>query len=160
MKIIFALIFVLVGGGLIALGIVRLKGAQESKSWPSTSGQITELSIKQGRKSGKKENSFNSKRTYQPVVNYRYQVGDEAFTGNRVTYEPLSRSSSRVRAERVISAFTEGQTVTVFYDPDAPEKSVLQTGRTFQAYIIPVFGGVFLLVGLMMLFKRGVPEAS
>ena len=92
------------------------------------------------------EHSDSDGSTYEPVVVYRYRVGDREYTASRVT--PLKQSRSGRWARRVTARYSVGSTYTAFYDPGNPAEAFLMRSRSVLpwAFIgIPVVA--ILLIG-------------
>ena len=94
------------------------------------------------------EHSDSDGSTYEPVVVYRYRVGDREFTASRVT--PLKESRSGGWARRVTTRYSVGGTYTAFYDPENPAEAFLMRSRSILpwAFIgIPLVGILFVAAG-------------
>jgi hypothetical protein len=82
---------------------------------------------------------------YRLAVRYRYQVGDQSYTSERVGG---GASGSSVGAlERQAAAWRPGSTVTAYVDPADPTQAVLRRGALWSLLVL-AFPGVFVLVGL------------
>ena len=88
------------------------------------------------------EHSDSDGSTYEPVVVYRYRVGDRSYTASRVT--PLKESRSGSWASRVAGRYAVGGTYTAYYDPENPADAYLLRSRS----VIPWAFVVFSVVGL------------
>jgi len=87
--------------------------------------------------------------TYEPVVEYRYIVGDRFYTANGVT--PLRESRSSVWAYDIIGRFTIGGAYTAWYDPQSPGEAYLLRTRSIVApafIAIPLVGLLLISAGL------------
>lgn len=112
-------------------GIISMAPARASVKWTETGGEII------------------TKRPVQPgaptasPIRYRYTVREKVYTGSRFSFrgEP---------SQMVLARFTPGQVVRVYYDPSAPDRSVLEPGVN-PAYYWPVgIGGLFFVLGLIL----------
>jgi len=84
--------------------------------------------------------------TYEPVIVYRYRVGDREYTASRVT--PLKESRSGGWARRVTAHYDVGGNYTAFYDPENPADAFLMRSRSVLpwAFIaIPLIGILVIL---------------
>ena len=88
------------------------------------------------------EHSDSDGSTYEPVVVYRYRVGDRSYTASRVT--PLKESRSGSWASRVAGRYQVGSTYTAYYDPENPADAYLLRSRS----VIPWAFVAFSVVGL------------
>lgn len=123
-----ALLFGMVFSGVGIWGIVR---SAPTKSWPSTEGAIDESRVEAVGRAGPDE----------VYLRYSYSVEGQAFTGKRISYMLLI---SDAHAHRLVSEYSSGMRVRVYYDPAHPARSVLQPGGMGTA-------AVFLLAGLGLL---------
>jgi hypothetical protein len=91
--------------------------------------------------------------TYEPIVTYRYTIGEREYTGRRVT--PLGESHSEEWARQLLSRFQVEQAYQGFYNPLDPSDSYLikRYDATPYCYILPMtlllvlFGSAALLTG-------------
>jgi len=103
--------------GLMAHGIFK---QLESRHYLVAAGKVTHSEVKShhGSKGGT---------TYEAVINYRFEVGGQMFTGARLRYSAGSSSDSTA-ARNLVDAHPEGAKVQVFYNTDNPEDSLLLPG--------------------------------
>jgi len=102
------------------------------------------------------EHSDSDGSTYEPVVVYRYRVGDRAYTASRVT--PLKESRSGSWASRVAGRYEVGSTYTAYYDPENPADAYLLRSRSVIPWAFVAFsvvGLAFIVVGI-----RGTREMT
>ncbi|HLD65721.1 MAG TPA: DUF3592 domain-containing protein [Pseudomonas sp.] len=104
-------------------GVMQALEMGSARTWPSVTGTITRSHIDSTKKS--QASNSNSRREYRVRAAYDYQVAGAHFTGNRIEIRP-TRYSMRQNAERELADYPVGKTVTVYYDPENPEKSVLK----------------------------------
>jgi hypothetical protein len=102
------------------------------------------------------EHSDSDGSTYEPVVVYRYRVGDRSYTASRVT--PLKESRSGSWASRVAGQYQVGSTYTAYYDPENPGDAFLLRIRS----VIPWAFVAFSVVGLAFIVVaiRGTREMT
>ena len=126
-------------GGLIGtgFGVRQLYLANQSRYWSTTSGTIIYSDI---RVIENEENSANN--SYQPVVKYSYQVNDSYFTSDRILFGTLFFRDI-IQASKILELYPVNQEVTVYYDSDYPQDSVLEAGLTKKSFV-PVTAGVFI----------------
>jgi len=102
------------------------------------------------------EHSDSDGSTYEPVVVYRYRVGDRSYTASRVT--PLRESRSGSWASRVAGRYEVGSTYTAYYDPENPADAYLLRSRSVLPWAFVAFsvvGLAFIAVGI-----RGTREMT
>lgn len=85
--------------------------------------------------------------TYHAEVLYRYTVNGQIKTSNQVSFGSYG-SNNPAHAQSVLNLYPSGRKVTVYYSPDDPDKAVLEPGAGGFTFFLPVFGLVFLSVGL------------
>jgi hypothetical protein len=137
-----ALIFLLVGGGLSYWGWTILQDARASMSWPTAEGVI-------GRSEVTESSDSEGGTSYSPEVTYTYQANGLLQEGERIKFGENSYSSRR-RAEEIIAQYPVGTRVTVHYDPEQPDHSVLEPGVTGGSYIVLGIGLIFLFVSAIL----------
>ena len=102
------------------------------------------------------EHSDSDGSTYEPVVVYRYRVGDREYTASRVT--PLRESRGGSWASRIAGRYQVGSTYTAFYDPENPADAYLLRSRSVIPWAFVAFsvvGLAFIAVGI-----RGTSEMT
>ncbi|MGA3142773.1 MAG: DUF3592 domain-containing protein [Verrucomicrobiota bacterium] len=80
--------------------------------------------------------------TYGANVFYEYRVGGSNYTSTRVCFGDYT-SGDAAHARNILARYQPDAKITVFYDPDKPERAVLETG---------VHGGMWLGLGIGALF--------
>jgi Protein of unknown function (DUF3592) len=60
---------------------------------------------------------------FRPQILYEYEVGKIKYFGTR--YRLFSKGEDKLWAERTVKDFPTGKQITVFYNPQNPERSVL-----------------------------------
>ena len=103
------------------------------------SSKITEL--RQERDNGSEHPEFET--AYRPEFVYEYKIGQIKYYGTR--YRPFQRGESKEWAEEIVKQNSAGKTVTVFYNPDNPERSALSR-ETTKEFDEKFFGLVFLML--------------
>lgn len=103
-----------------------------------------------------REHSDSDGSTYEPVVVYRYRVGDREYTASRVT--PLKESRSGGWASRVTGRYQVGSTYTAFYDPENPAEAFLLRSRSVLPWAFMAFAVVAMtIIGIAI---RGMREMT
>jgi Protein of unknown function (DUF3592) len=87
----------------------------------------------------------------KPEIHYRYAVGGQEFTGERVAYGPVA-SAGFLEADRIARRFPHGARVTVYYNPENTADSLLvpgpTTGQAFMALFLVPFNLIMLVAWL------------
>lgn len=120
-------------------GIISLRPALSSLRWPAAQGEV--LSARVAHRDGQP----------YPLVRYCYQVGEKTYTSARISFRPTT-SLPGLPAEppaAALARYPEGKSITVYYDPTAPERAVLEPGAGLGAYLPVTAGGLFFILGLI-----------
>ena len=126
--------------GILSWGGVLVAEARESAAWPTTPGTITEAKVATRHAT----TGNNAPRiTYVPSVRYTYRVDGAPYQGNRI--QIVSRSfDNRGKADVRVDRYRRNKAVVVHYDPENPNRSVLQPGMGAGNYLPFLMGGVLL----------------
>jgi hypothetical protein len=139
---IFLSIFLIVGIGMIVFGVSNIRTAKDSETWPSKEGVILKSKIS--------VNTSDDGTTYGADVSYEFRVGDMKYKGDKVTISEVS-TSNRSRAKKIVKRYRKGSEVPVFYDPNDPERNVLEPGLSGGSWLLPGIGLAFLIIPLIIL---------
>lgn len=119
------LIFFGVIGTVVSVRNV-IKG-MKAKNWPTASGTVVDSQITVSY-------SDDGDPLYGAEVNYRFNVEGMEFNSNRRTFAD-SNSNDKGRAEIITSIYAPGTPVQVYYSPDNPDDSVLETGTNSNMFV-------------------------
>jgi len=128
---------------LIYIGSDILK-AQKSRSWPTASGTVQDSGMESHQS---RDEDGDIKTTYGATIQYKYTVDGQEFVGDRRTFSNVRTSSVR-NTEKILERYPLGSSVDVFYDPDDPSSSVLETGVGAATYILLLVPIGFLVFGI------------
>lgn len=135
--------FFCIGAGLLVLSIVpTLFEATRMASWPETPGTLLQAQLISNRSS--------ESTTYRVEAEYRYNVAGRSYNNNRTAIGAGSDNVGdfqQTLGSRLENAHQNGQTVSVWYDPENPADAVLNRDIRwgmlgFKAIFAIVFGGV------------------
>jgi hypothetical protein len=131
--IVLILDVVLLLAGLVMIGLVInlfMKAKKAKKTWLTAPGVVLNsyIQIHQSRY------SRGQTKTFEPRINFQFQVGDLTYTGDRLGFG--SASSSAAKANKKMALYPQGAQVTVHYDPARPSKAVLETKVTVAAGLL------------------------
>ena len=142
-------IFAIVGVLLtIFWGIPTARNAMESKNWPSVDGRISISDVSENY------DSDNNSVTYGAKVAYNYIVNGLSYMGSTVAFGDYS-SSDPSHAGNIVSRYPVGKSVKVYYDPDDPKTSVLESGAGWSSFMGLIVGIAFAAIGVAgFLFAR------
>lgn len=130
-------------GGLLALyGLYTVLGpAAASAHWPSVEGVINTTEVVEREK---RDGAY----LYGVLVDYRYDVNGIPFTGTRVRFgSDGSFSRNRSAAESLAARYPAGKILPVYHDRQDPSSSVLEPGRSSDAWGLCAAGATMVAVG-------------
>jgi hypothetical protein len=142
--LVLGIVFTLAGAGFGAWATMTLVEALASRSWPQAPGQVTESKVESWKDS-------EGDRSYQAVITYRYKVNGSGYTSDRISFGDHAGSGSS-HAHRLVRRYTAGKAVQVYYNPDHPERSVLEPGLTPLTFLFLGLASILLLIGLLIMF--------
>lgn len=132
-------------GGFFALkfGQKSIDLAKASVEWPSVPGKVESSEVVR-----KRDNDGDT--MYRAEIIYSYTVNGEALESDKRRIGATSSSSSSKSAYKITREYPQGQDVTVYYNPDAPEEAVLEPGVFLESKILWYVGLVFMVLGVLM----------
>ena len=83
--------------------------------------------------------------SYVPTIQYQYQVGDSSLVGNRIGFSKTGYDFNT--ATKKLAQYPLDAPVTVFYNPLAPNESVLNTS-TKGSIVLIIISIVIMLIGI------------
>ena len=134
MKLFISILFFLILAGvflwqsyrLLNRSLPGLRDAQTSRSWPSVTGTVTIVSSRMEWVNVKRRNLSY----FRPWVQSTYTVNEQALVCERFAFnDHLISTGTKKDAEDHVKSYQVGQTVHVYYDPNDPQKSVLEPGN-------------------------------
>lgn len=134
-------IFLLVGLGLTYWGWNILQDARASESWPTADGVVIRSEVT-------RSTDAEGSDSYSPEITYAYTVNNEQLANKTIKFGENSYSNRR-KAEEIANSYPVGRNVTVYYDPEKPDKSVLEPGVSAGSYIVIGIGVFFILITLI-----------
>ena len=114
-----ALVFAVIGGGMVVGAGRNAVNGRASRRWPVVSGQMISSEVTSQR--------TGMTQSHRGGVEYQYVVDGVTYTGDRIAFGTrwsLRKSSS----EALISRYPVGATVSVSHHPTEPSFSVLEPG--------------------------------
>jgi hypothetical protein len=141
-----ALVFIILGIVFIVLGARGRRLAQSAAAWPTVAGVVTAAGLKK-RVSVGTGPDYDHHDSFEPVVEYSYQVNERPYAGKRMSTGGAA-SYDRRRAQEILDRFPVGSSVNVFYDPADPAQSALEI-KAGSGTALLVMGIVFLVLALI-----------
>ena len=142
---IFPLIFIISGGIVGYFGIKGFINAKNSVNWPTAKGIIQTSSVIRQEDNGDDRNKV----MYHAEVLYNFDVNGTAFSGNRISYGDYD-SNRPTHARKIVNKYRKGKSVTIYYSPKNPYDCLLEPGIKGQSLFMPIFGIIFLSVGIFL----------
>jgi len=147
----FVLIFGIIGAVMLVKYFRDKKKAEESQSWSSASGRITESFVRS-------EESWDSDgyttTSYYPEVRYTYEFLGTEYIGHQIAFGGSVGNSNYKKAEEILAQYPVGKNVVIYYDPNNPGDAVLE--RRIGGKIMLIIGVIFSLVALCTICISGV----
>lgn len=134
--------FLAVGAGLLGVGMWDLVNAVRSVWWPTVPGTITSSEVMQ-RTGGRRAT------VYEADIRYRFSIDGRDYTGDQIWFGQHGNSLGH-SPHQIVDTYPTGREVTIAYDPDDPEWSVLEPGVFPSVGLIPGIGLLFAGAGTLM----------
>jgi hypothetical protein len=139
-----ALLSILIGAAAAFCGVALLFNAfarhrdtRASAHWPTAPGVVEHSALTERPSRGRTRNTL-----YGVAIRYRYMVGGKALVGQRVFFGDDGYESSGGAWQRaLVQRYPVGTAVAVRYDPDAPERCVLEPGNP-RGYLVQLGSGI------------------
>ncbi|HEX9933258.1 MAG TPA: DUF3592 domain-containing protein [Allosphingosinicella sp.] len=140
MNLLHLLIVAVLGalGGLIFLHVRRVGPTRAAASWPVAPGIMLATTVREPAPGGPPK--------YQPLVHYRYNVGGRDFEGVQLRLVETA-TFDRNKAYADIAPYAPGTAVHVRYNPQSPDRSVLELTPVSSPFLL-IAGGLVLLIML------------
>jgi hypothetical protein len=129
-----------------------------AKRWLDAPGKIVATDVE--RRGGGSTTARNA--YYVPLIRYTYVVNGREREGSRLRFGMFS-ARTRGGAEKMLVAYPAGAAINVRYDPDNPDQSVLEPGKTSSNLLVAaIFCFLLLLAGaaIIVMAVRGVFSAD
>lgn len=137
-----------------------IAAGRESKNWPTVPGRVVASEVERetsrervDRRDG--VTRYRRKVSWIPRITYEYDVNGERFTGRNV-YIFQMRYSQRRTAENVVRRYPKDKEVSVHYNPENPDKAVLQPGVPGRSQGVLFLFVVLLAAVLFSIFSDGI----
>ncbi len=130
--LLFALIFITIGVGLVKQQAYRLTAYQ------SVAAEVLEVGID--------HSTGSDGAIYRPRVLHRYEVDGREYTSDNALPMDIS-GSDQSWAQRIVSRFQKGEKVTAWVSPEDPNRSYLVREVSFLPYMVVLFAMLLLAIG-------------
>ena len=113
--------------------LTNIKDSISAKQWISTQGIINESRLVSVRIAS--QGGISSGSTFFPEITYQFEYDGRAFEGKRISFGDSKMAGSSKQALEVCNAYPKGISVTVYFDRDNPNKSVLNPFEVRGMYL-------------------------
>ncbi len=124
----FGILLIIGGIAGAVFGVNYVAAANQSASWRTADGVTTAAAVSAHAGNG------SSKGSYSVDVSYTYQVDGQSYQSDRLAFNGVRQYNSKSKAQAALASYAAGSAVTVYYHPDDPSVSVLESGSSWQAY--------------------------
>lgn len=132
-------------------GPVLVMETAAADSWEERPAVVERVSVELDSSGG----SGSARETdYEVVVEYRYEVDGESYTGDRYQVAQDLQASTAQEAERLAQEYRDQPEIRVFVDPQNPRASVMEQGGAFYAWMTCVFGWAMLVSAIYVYYSR------
>ena len=137
-------VFFLIGLGIVLSGVRTYTRSNQISNWLTTAGTIK---ISEVRRSG------GTKIEFHDHIVYEYTVLGTTYTSNTVTVANLMGITDKgsPEAQAKVKKFPAGSSVTVYYNPEDPHRSVIQKGGDSSLFIL---GSIFIAFAIVIWFLQ------
>jgi hypothetical protein len=144
--IIVCLIFFGIGIGMLVKLAKHYGKLQQSKNWLSTNGKI--ISSDLDAQISTDDDGYQTT-TYLAKVFFTYEVNGNSYESDRVNFDYGMRTSNVRKPQSLVEQYPTGSDVTVYYDPENPQQSVLEkrVNGTFTTILV---SAVFIAIGVVL----------
>lgn len=113
--------------------------ADQSIDWPTVKGLVVE--------------GFDFSISGALTFSYHYSVNGRMYSGKRPFFANSYKKLGREKTNELITKYSEGQEIEVYYNPSKPEMSVLEPGRKDGLLTGIVLLAIFFLVGIITFYN-------
>lgn len=136
-------ILFLIGLIFLIIGLVAAKRAKTAQSWPVIPGVVLSSTVVQHEST---DSDGGSSVSYEPKVEYQYNVMGQTYTAKRIAYG--ANSFDYKKASEIASRYPAGAQVNVHYNPDKAKDATLEASAT-GGKLFTIFGAIMGAAGLV-----------
>lgn len=123
--------------------------SSKTKNWKHVKGKILISNIDNINYTGE-----DADLSYKAKVKYQYNLNGKNYLSKKIFYGDYIRSNMSYRAKKVIKKYGKDEIVTVYYNPDNPEESVLETGINPVIYKILYVSLCLILLSIFLIMNE------
>lgn len=132
------IVLCLLGAAKLCMEGVSLVRSRRAARWPTVRGEVVVRTVTQ---------DGASEPRYEPLVSYRFHVGERLFVGSHT----LASRESHAEAEAALAGYRKGGAVLVHYNPANPKESMLDPADLADTGLGVLAGALMLVVGIGLL---------
>jgi hypothetical protein len=139
---IFALVFGAIGVAIMLAGVNTYIKGNKARDWAIAQGKVVTSQVNR---------SVGGKLTFSGWVVYDYSIMGQSYRSQTVTTAELMNIQSTGKAEAYakVAKYPVGTTVSVYYDPNDPKRSVLEIVGDSSLLML---GGIFVIFALVFYY--------
>jgi hypothetical protein len=142
----------LVGGlgiFLMIMSLLSLQQGKEARRWKVAAGRVIRSSLEEKQVDTRYGDGMRRTEVgYQLQVEYKYRVGDETLTGQRISL--VEKQYTQKSGQKALEKYPIGATVQVHFDPENPQEAVIETGTVVSSLIFMLGGIALVVVGVLI----------
>ena len=146
----FVLIFGIIGAVMLFKYFQDKKKSEESQSWSSAAGRITESYV---RREETMDSDGYTTSSYYPEVRYDYEFLGSEYKGDKIAFGGKIGDSQKKAHER-LTQYPVEKNVIVYYDPNNAEDAVLE--RKMSGKTMLIVGIIFAIIALCTACVGGI----
>lgn len=136
-------ILLLIGLIFLIIGMVAAKKAKAALTWPVIPGRVLSSQVVEHEST---DSEGSSSVSYEPRVEYQYNVMGQTYTAKRIAYG--ANSFDYRKASEIAARYPVGAQVSVHYNPDKVKDATLETSAA-GGKLFPILGGILGAAGLV-----------
>ena len=144
--IIVCLIFIGTGIGMLIKLAQSYDKLQKSKHWLTTIGKIISSELDMQTTT---DAEGNQSTTYLAKILFSYEVDGVTYESDCINFDYGMRTSNISKQQSMVEQYPMGREITVFYDSENPQQSVLEkrVDATFTTILVST---VFIAIGIII----------
>ena len=136
-------VLLLIGAIFLIIGLVAAKRAKTAQSWPVIPGVVLNSTVVEHEST---DSEGGSSVSYEPRVEYQYNVMGQTYTAKRIAYG--ANSFDYKKASEIAARYPIGAQVNVHYNPDKVKDATLETSAA-GGKLFTILGAVMGAAGLV-----------
>ncbi len=141
--LIVGFVLLLIGAIFLIIGLVAAKRAKTAQSWPVIPGVVLNSTVVEHEST---DSEGGSSVSYEPRVEYQYNVMGQTYTAKRIAYG--ANSFDYKKASEIAARYPIGAQVNVHYNPDKVKDATLETSAA-GGKLFTILGAVMGAAGLV-----------